>query len=105
MLPPTGFSSRRVQLATLATRHGIPAVYSNRDFTEVGGLMSYGAHALQFYRQAGRYTGQILKGARPADLPACTSTKLELVINLQTAKALGMTVPPPLLGRADEVIE
>ncbi len=99
------FGTRRVQLAQLATRHLVPATYSTRDFVEAGGLMSYGANIADAYRQVGDYVGRILKGAKPAELPVVQSTKLDLVINAQTANMLGLTVPPSLLARADEVIE
>jgi putative tryptophan/tyrosine transport system substrate-binding protein len=99
------FVDRRVQLALQTMLHRVPAIFPVRDFAEAGGLMSYGASLRDTIRQAGVYTGRILKGAKPADLPVIQSTKFELVINTQTAEMLGLTVPPMLLARVDEVIE
>jgi putative ABC transport system substrate-binding protein len=99
------FTSRRVQLATLAACYGIPAIYTSREFTEVGGLMSYGTNLAGVYRDVAGYVGRILKGVEPADLPVMQPTKFEFVINLATAKVLDLDVPPQLLARANEVIE
>jgi putative ABC transport system substrate-binding protein len=103
--PDAFLSSRRVQLAILTARDRIPATYALRDYVEAGGLMSYGPDFTDMFRQVGVYTGSILKGAKPAELPVLQSNKFELVINLTTAKALGLTIPPGVMSIADEVIE
>jgi putative ABC transport system substrate-binding protein len=99
------YSSRRVQLVHLATRYGIPATYSQREFADIGGLMSYGPNFADVFRQIGSYVGRLLKGAKPAELPVIQSSRFELVINAETARLFGVTVPQKLLATADEVIE
>jgi ABC-type uncharacterized transport system substrate-binding protein len=103
--PDPLFNSHAAQLGALALRHSVPAIFHFREFAAAGGLMSYGGDARDAYRLAGVYTGRILKGAKPADLPVVRASKFELILNLKTARALGITVPLPLSGRADEVIE
>jgi len=103
--PDVFFNTRSEQLARLALRHGVPAIYQYRPFAAAGGLISYGSDETEYYRLVGVYTGRILRGDKPGNLPVQQSTKVELIINLKTAKALGLTVPLSLLGRADEVIE
>jgi putative ABC transport system substrate-binding protein len=99
------YNDRRERIASLALRHRLPSIYARREYAVAGGLMSYGTSLSDIYRQAGLYVGRVLKGAQPADLPIVESTKLELVINLRTAKALGLDLPPSFYWRADEVIE
>jgi len=99
------FDGRRFQLATMAARHAVPMTSATREIAEVGGLMSYGSNIADAWRQVGVYTGRILKGAKPAELPVVQASKFELIINAQTSRMLGLTVPATLLARADEVIE
>jgi putative tryptophan/tyrosine transport system substrate-binding protein len=105
IMPDVLFTTRSEQLGTLSLRHAVPAIYEYRTFVAAGGLISYGSNEAEYYRLLGTYTGKILRGEKPADLPVVQSTKVELILNLKTAKALGLTVPQSLLGRADEVIE
>ena len=105
VMPDPLFISRRERVVELAAHHTMPAIYPWRVFADMGGLMSYGSRDVDLFQQMGVYVGKILKGAKPADLPIQQSTKVELVINLRTAKSLGLTVPSELLARADEVIE
>ena len=105
VFPSTIFSTDRWHLVEVAAKHRLPAIYEQRQFTEAGGLLSYGANPLALYHRAAAYVDKILKGAKPGDLPVEQPTKFELVINLKTAKALGLTIPPSLLQRADQVIE
>jgi putative ABC transport system substrate-binding protein len=99
------FTSRRVHIANQAMRHGIPATYTQREFPEIGGLMSYGTNLTDTWRQGGVYVGRVLKGAKPTELPVEQTSRFELIINAQTARMLGLAVPPSLLAIADEVIE
>ncbi|MFI4961385.1 MAG: ABC transporter substrate binding protein, partial [Hyphomicrobiales bacterium] len=103
--PDVFFNTRIEQLAVLLLRHAVPAIFQYREFAAAGGLISYGSDETEYYRLIGIYAGRILKGEKPAELPVVQSTKVEMILNLKTAKALGITVPLPLLGRADEVIE
>jgi putative ABC transport system substrate-binding protein len=102
--PDVFFNTHNEQLAALSLRHAMPAIYQYRPFAAAGGLISYGSDQVEYYRLVGIYAGKILKGEKPADLPVVRSTKIELIINLKTAKVLNLTVPQPVVGRADEVI-
>jgi putative ABC transport system substrate-binding protein len=104
-MPDQLFLARSEQLAALTVRHALPAVHLFREFAAAGGLMSYGSDETEYYRMIGTYIGRILKGEKPSDLPVQQATKVELIINLKTARALGLSVPLPLVGRADEVVE
>jgi putative tryptophan/tyrosine transport system substrate-binding protein len=105
VIPKVFANSHFEKIAALAVRYAVPAIFQWREFVAAGGLISYGGYVQETHRLAGIYTGRILKGEKPADLPVIQGTKIELIINLKTAKALGITVPLPLIGRADEVIE
>jgi putative tryptophan/tyrosine transport system substrate-binding protein len=105
IMPDNFFNARSEQLAALTLHHAVPAIFEYRPFVAAGGLISYGSNEMEYYRLLGAYTGRVLKGEKPADLPVVQSTKVELIINLKTAKTLGITVPLPLSGRADEMIE
>ena len=103
--PGAFFVGRAEELAALTLSHAVPAIFQFRPFAAAGGLLSYGSNETEYYRLVGAYAGRILKGEKPGDLPVQQATKIELIINMKTARALGLTVPLPLLGRADEVIE